>query len=123
VSAGGSAPASAEAAPHGRWSPLHRAAYNGHADATCALLIAGAAEGIKDKQGYGIAQSRVRASRSGTAPADAACSKTAEDYARQRGHAAAYADGVKRVRRPAHAGAAVHVGACVRKRARVVCGV
>ena len=27
---------------------------NGYADATCALLIAGAAEGIKNKQGYGL---------------------------------------------------------------------
>ncbi len=31
------------------------AAYYGHADATCALLIAGAAEGIKARDGYGVA--------------------------------------------------------------------
>ena len=37
-----------------RWTALHEAAYNGYADATCALLIAGAAEGIKNKQGYGL---------------------------------------------------------------------
>ncbi len=86
----------------------------------CALLIAGAAEGIKDKNGYGVATVRARASRGGTAPADAACSKTAEDYAKQNGHAAAYADGVQRVRLPAHAGAAVRASAR-EARARVGC--
>ena len=36
-----------------RATALMYAAANGRADATCALLIAGAAEGIKDKWGYG----------------------------------------------------------------------
>ena len=99
-----------------RDTALMYAACNGHADATCALLIAGAAEGIKDINGYG---SRYRASRRGTAPADAACSETAEDYAKQNGKAAAYADAVKRVRLPAHLQAQWHASAaCVR-----VCGV
>ncbi len=53
--AGGGAPAGAEAAPCGRGTALHSAAYCGHADAMCALLIAGATEGIKDKRGYGLA--------------------------------------------------------------------
>jgi hypothetical protein len=89
----------------------------GHADATCALLIAGAAGGVKDKQGYGVRTTR--ASRGGTAPADVPCRRTAEDWAKQYGKAAAYADAVKRVRRPAHATAAVRASARVRKRARV----
>ena len=37
-----------------RYTALHHSAYYGRADATCALLIAGAAEGIKDKEGYGL---------------------------------------------------------------------
>ena len=37
-----------------RWTALHFAAYYGHADATCALLIAGANKGIKEKYGYGL---------------------------------------------------------------------
>ena len=37
-----------------RWTALHCSAMYGHADATCALLIAGAAEGIKDTWGYGL---------------------------------------------------------------------
>ena len=37
-----------------RRTALMNAAMRGHADATCALLIAGAAEGIKDKDGYGL---------------------------------------------------------------------
>jgi hypothetical protein len=55
ASAGGGVPASAEAAPHGRSTALHLAAMNGYADAMCALLIADATEGIKDKYGYGVA--------------------------------------------------------------------
>jgi ankyrin repeat protein len=39
------------------------AAYNGHADAMCALLIAGATEGIKNNFGYGVATKQGRASR------------------------------------------------------------
>ena len=37
-----------------RGTALHYSARHGYADATCALLIAGATEGIKDKQGYGL---------------------------------------------------------------------
>ena len=37
-----------------RWTALMYAAISGQADATCALLIAGANEGIKDKWGYGL---------------------------------------------------------------------
>ena len=37
-----------------RRTALHFAAMFGHADAMCALLIAGAAEGIKDTWGYGL---------------------------------------------------------------------
>ena len=97
------------------------AAGNGRADATCALLIAGAAEGIKDKQGYGVARRTNRASRGGTAPADVPCRRTAEDYAKASGKAAAYADAVQRVRPPARAGAAVRASA---REARVrACGV
>jgi hypothetical protein len=51
-------PAGSEAASCGRWSALHAAAIYNHADVTCALLIAGANEGITDKYGYG---SRFRA--------------------------------------------------------------
>jgi hypothetical protein len=49
ASAGGGAPASG--AVTGRHTALDLAAANGHADATCALLIAGATKGIKDKWG------------------------------------------------------------------------
>ena len=37
-----------------RYTALHCSAWNGHADATCALLIAGANKGIKNKEGYGL---------------------------------------------------------------------
>ena len=48
------APAGAEAVPCGRDTALHKAVYHGHADATCALLIAGANEVIKNQWGYGL---------------------------------------------------------------------
>jgi hypothetical protein len=90
------------------------AAINGRADATCALLIAGAAKGIKDKWGYGVVPTgRARASQGGTAAADVPCSETAEDLAKRNSHAAAYTDAVTRVRRPAHATAAVLASARV----------
>jgi hypothetical protein len=63
----------------------------------------------------------------GSAPADAACSKTPEDAAKDRGKSAAYADGVKRVRLPAHPQAqpcarVASVGVCrVRVRVCFVC--
>ena len=89
-----------EAAPCGRWSALHAAAIYNHADVTCALLIAGATEGIKNNKGYG---SRFRAGACEprvNAPADAACSETAEDLSKKYGEleAAAYADAIQRVR-------------------------
>jgi hypothetical protein len=112
------APVGPVAAPCGRWSALHCAAIYNHAEVTSALLLAGATEGIKDKYGYG---SRFRAGAcepKGRAPADAACSKTAEDAANDRGKSAAYAAGVKRVRLPAHPQAQP----CVRARARRIRG-
>ena len=51
---GGCAGACRSGAATRRQTALHHSAYYGHADATCALLIAGAAEGIKDKDGYGL---------------------------------------------------------------------
>jgi hypothetical protein len=56
----------------------------------------------------------------GNAPADAMCSKTAEDDAKEQGKAVEYTDGVMRVRLPAHAGASVCASACMRKRMRVL---
>jgi hypothetical protein len=56
ASAGGGEPASAEAAPTGRITALMLAARNGNADATYALLIAGATKGTKTTQsGYDVA--------------------------------------------------------------------
>ena len=96
------APAGAEAAPCGRNTPLHGAAANGSADAMCALLIAGASVGIKCKSGYGSRFWAGACEPKGHAPADAACSHTAEDVAKMNGKrkAAAYADAVQRVRQP-----------------------
>ncbi len=59
------APAGAEAATCGRYTPLHYATYWGNVDATCALLIAGATVGIKNNDGYG-ARVWARASRGAT---------------------------------------------------------
>ena len=125
--AGGGAPASAEAAPYGRYTALHMAAWKGRVDATCALLIAGATEGIKNKRGYGSRHWAGACEPRGNAPADAARSNTAEDCAKRNGNAAAYADGVKQVRlQPAGApaGATVHawcVGLSVVCFVRVLC--
>jgi hypothetical protein len=113
------APAGSEAAPCGRWSALHQAAYNGHGDAMCALLIAGANVAITNSFGYGARYRAGACEPKGNAPADAACSETAEDVAKERGHAAAYADAVKRVRLPAHLQA--HPCACVRASVCVAC--
>ena len=70
----------------------------------CALLMVGAEAGIKDNKGYGCLRlkGRGRASRTRRAPADAACSETAEDVAKRVGKAAEYADGAKQVRAAAH---------------------
>ena len=103
----GCGPGCAEAATYGRGTALHSAAYYGHADATCALLIAGATEGIKDKRGYASRCWAGACEPRGNTLADAACRRTAEDVANARGYAAAYADAVKRVRLLAHAGATV----------------
>ncbi len=86
----------------------------------CALLIAGATVGIKNKHGYSSRFGAGACEPKGHAPADAACSNTAEYGAKQYGHAAAYADAVQRVRLLAHPlGAtgcvrASHACACVR---------
>ncbi len=109
------APAGAEAVPCGRDTAFHKAVYHGHADATCALLIAGTTVGIKNKYGYGLRYWAGACGPKGHAPADAACSKTAEGYANERGNASAYADGVKRVRLTAYPQAQR------RRRARVAC--
>ncbi len=66
----------------------------------CALIIAGATEGIKNDRAYG-SRFRVGACEPrGNAPADAACSETAEDLSKKYGEleAAAYADAIQRVR-------------------------
>ena len=51
---GGCAGECRSGAATGRRTALHFSVIYGRADATCALLIAGAAEGIKDKEGYGL---------------------------------------------------------------------
>ena len=113
ASAGGGALASADAAPCGRlWTALHFAAYNGHADAMCALILAGATVDIKDKEGCGSRFWAGACEPKGNAPADAACSYTAKDFAKDRDISAEYANAVKRVRLPAHAGATAGAMPC-----------
>ncbi len=75
---------------------MHYAAYNGNADAMYELIAAGAVVALENNDGYACSRCGGRFGRPCTL-AVAACSTTAEDYAKGYGHAAAYADAIKRV--------------------------
>ncbi len=86
----------ASAAGARRTTPLHLAAWNGNADATAALLGAGADASIKESSGYAALSRAARPTA--TNQIRRARRRTAERWAQRNGESGAYAAAVEQAR-------------------------